>query len=72
MKKGDFLIFTRWCREFYRLPEAGYEIHVVSDPETSVALAEAEQIFFASFVQDPVDVIRPAIQKTNRRTDAAI
>ena len=54
------------------MPEAGYETHVVSDPETSVLLTEAEQIFFASFVQDPVDVIRPAIQKTNQRTDAAI
>ncbi|WP_321869604.1 hypothetical protein [Burkholderia ubonensis] len=42
-----------------------YETYVAFDPVTSAWLAEAEQIFFAPFVQDPVDVIRPAIQKAN-------
>ncbi|KVM82996.1 hypothetical protein WJ78_04445 [Burkholderia ubonensis] len=42
-----------------------YETYVAFDPVTSAQLAKAEQIFFAPFVQDPDDVIRPAIQKAN-------
>ncbi|OMG71125.1 hypothetical protein [Burkholderia ubonensis] len=44
-----------------------YETYVAFDPITSAQLAEAEQIFFAPFVQDPADVIWPAIQKANFR-----
>ncbi|MFA8392545.1 hypothetical protein ACEPUD_20790 [Burkholderia ubonensis] len=42
-----------------------YETYVAFDSITSAQLAEAEQMFFSLFVQDPADVIRPAIQKAN-------